>query len=254
MTTENRALMEALEPTWANRELANAIRNLMRQGGWDLATDAHVWRADHPLLQAIAVLSRLAQPADKPEARTSFADHARAMHDISLSVADFHAAVDAGIAPLPAEREADGEAVGAKPWYETDAHRDLSRIIPDMEGKIADAEKRFAHCLPDHLFAPLKASITELRVLRHELSALSAQPVSEQEEEGWKSIDSAPMDGTWCLLFGALYDEPHVRAGFWGEDGDWFDSEAASTSLTCWDWQPTHWKEFSAPQTDGGKA
>lgn len=62
-----------------------------------------------------------------------------------------------------------------KPWYEVDAHRDLSRLIPDMEGKIADAKKRFGHCLPDHLFAPLEASITELRVLRHELAVPSAE-------------------------------------------------------------------------------
>jgi len=63
-----------------------------------------------------------------------------------------------------------GEGVEHKPWHETDAHRDLSRIIPDMEGKIAEAEVKFAHCLPDHLFAPLKGSITELRSLRHELA------------------------------------------------------------------------------------
>ncbi|UXC93096.1 hypothetical protein EGM87_22635 [Sphingobium sp. RSMS] len=67
---------------------------------------------------------------------------------------------------------ADQEAV-AKPWYEVDAHRDLSRIIPDMEGKIADAKKRYAHCLPDHLFAPLEFSISELKVLRHEVAGVA---------------------------------------------------------------------------------
>jgi len=83
-------------------------------------------------------------------------------------------------------------AVEAKPWYETDAHRDLSRIIPDMEGKIADAKTRYAHCLPDHLFAPLEASITELRVLRHEVAA-QPTPVEAGLREACEGIDADYM-------------------------------------------------------------
>ncbi len=36
--------------------------------------------------------------------------------------------------------------------------------------------------------------------------------------------------------------EPKVRSGFWSiEYGDWFDSEAASNSLTEFLGNPTHW-------------
>lgn len=78
----------------------------------------------------------------------------------------------------PSPREGEGEAVVHKPWHETDAHRDLSRIIPDMEGKIAEAKVRYDHCLPKYLFAPLESSITELRSLRHELH--SPAPTDER--------------------------------------------------------------------------
>lgn len=78
------------------------------------------------------------------------------------------------------------EASEPKPWYETDAHRDLSRIIPDMEGKIAEAKIRFGHCLPANLFAPIEASITELQVLRHELAAFPAPEASEVEAVAWR--------------------------------------------------------------------
>ncbi|MCB4863352.1 hypothetical protein K7W03_27715, partial [Sphingobium sp. PNB] len=97
-----------------------------------------------------------------------------AVYDVGLRT-DLHAALSS-----PSEGESAPASSGAgdafqqkvKPWYEVDAHRDLSRLIPDMEGKIADAKKRYAHCLPDHLFAPLEASISELKVLRHEVAGL----------------------------------------------------------------------------------
>ena len=64
----------------------------------------------------------------------------------------------------------------------------------------------------------------------------------------WQLIETAPKDGTWILLYGSLYVEPHARVGFWSDDGpDWYDSEAAPRSLTDFGWSPTHWMPFLAP-------
>ena len=91
--------------------------------------------------------------------------------DWGVYLDDARAAIAAIPRPIEDDTPTDaGEGVKHKPWYETDAHRDLSRIIPDMEGKIAEAETKYAHCLPKHLFSPLNASITELRSLRHEIA------------------------------------------------------------------------------------
>ncbi|MFD1104193.1 hypothetical protein [Sphingobium olei] len=112
MTAENSALMAALEPTWANRELANVIRNLMHQGGWGLDTDAHDWRSDHPLLQAIASLSRPTQSSGEAVAlRIGWWNDMR-QRGVSQDVAiqKIMGALASFPAPLPAEREVDGEA------------------------------------------------------------------------------------------------------------------------------------------------
>ena len=78
----------------------------------------------------------------------------------------------------------------------------------------------------------------------------SAEPVALQP------IETAPKDETWIMLFGDLYGEPHGHVGFWSEDdADWFDSEAASKSLTAFGWKPTHWCPFDDPlPAQGGKA
>jgi len=103
------------------------------------------------------------------------------------------AAIAAMPRPIEDETPTDaGEGVKHKPWYETDAHRDLSRIIPDMEGKIAEAETKYAHCLPKHLFSPLNASITELRSLRHEIAHPSPTDTGLVK---WPDIGVDPMQG-----------------------------------------------------------
>lgn len=58
-------------------------------------------------------------------------------------------------------------------------------------------------------------------------------------------IKNAPRDETWVWLYGRWLGEPHGHLGFWSEeDKDWFDSEAASHSLTVFGWKPTHWMPF----------
>lgn len=58
-------------------------------------------------------------------------------------------------------------------------------------------------------------------------------------------MQHAPRDGTWIWLYGELFGEPHGHLGFWDEDSrDWYDSEAASNSLTAFGWNPTHWLPF----------
>jgi hypothetical protein len=57
---------------------------------------------------------------------------------------------------------------------------------------------------------------------------------------GWYSIESAPRDGTWVIIFGEWNGQPRAHAAFYS-DGDWYDSEAASASLTTFGWRPTGW-------------
>lgn len=63
-----------------------------------------------------------------------------------------------------------------------------------------------------------------------------------------RDIASAPKDETWLILLGSWLDEPCGRVGFWSEESqDWFDSEAASHSLTAFGWHPTHWMLYPIP-------
>ena len=84
------------------------------------------------------------------------------------------------------------------------------------------------------------------KVIRRYVAAMSARsPV------GWEDISTAPKDESWVLLYAPHFgDEPMVRLGFWGEGDDWFDSEAASHSLTAFGWQPIAWKPFEPPSAD----
>jgi hypothetical protein len=65
----------------------------------------------------------------------------------------------------------------------------------------------------------------------------------------WKPIESAPKDETLILLYfpTGRGDEDRYKIGFWSPDGDWFDSEAASNSLTCFGDQPSHWAALNTP-------
>jgi hypothetical protein len=65
----------------------------------------------------------------------------------------------------------------------------------------------------------------------------------------WQPIETAMTDGTWLILYGDMYGEPEVHAGFWGgdDDPDWYGSECASRSLTAFDWKPTHWMPLPKP-------
>lgn len=68
--------------------------------------------------------------------------------------------------------------------------------------------------------------------------------------EGWLPIEIAPKDETWIiLLFANDSPDPEqvIRGGFWSPDGDWFDSEAASHSLTDYCGQPIAWMPIPKP-------
>jgi hypothetical protein len=144
-------------------------------------------RADRVLQEA---LSRPTQPASGAEVRemcAKVADEAAARRialfnengsSLNASKAAEAEEIATAIRALPIPEAGAGEPAH-KPWYEVDAHRDLSRIIPEIESKIAEAKKMFAHCLPANLFGPIEVSITELRVLRHEVAAPQAQQAVE---------------------------------------------------------------------------
>lgn len=120
-------------------------------------------------LERARAIVRLRYPASfqtDPKRWAAYVDagHADKSHEMSIALAALAA-------------PATDEPV-AKHWAEVDAHRDLSRIIPDMEAKIVDAKRLYDHCLPKDIFAPLEMSITELRVLRHEVAhPPAAEPV-----------------------------------------------------------------------------
>ncbi len=69
----------------------------------------------------------------------------------------------------------------------------------------------------------------------------------------WQPIETAPKDETWVILYFAEGCPWQAEANgmvfaFWstGEDPDWYDSEAASNSLTE-HYKPTHWMPLPAP-------
>jgi hypothetical protein len=74
---------------------------------------------------------------------------------------------------------------------------------------------------------------------------------------GWQSIETAPKDETFVLLYFPPGMEPWqaeadgMVLGFWSEEyADWFHSEAAGNSLTARGAaQPTHWMPLPEPPT-----
>lgn len=270
MTTENSALMEALEPTWANRELANVIRNLMHQGGWGLDADAHDWRSEHPLLQVIAALSRLASiPAERE------ADGEVVVARIAAIIRNWRAGNAGEDDPEDTARlilaADDNDALYVR---RLPARRDVSKY-DDMnthEKAVAMADD----CAGDpwELLGYFRSKLEQAeqerdawkgRAMSSRLSA-PAQPVSEQGEgrEG-----PAPIPNTRLQCFGCK----NLHTEDWSEpsgDGETFDN---GTTARCKAvptehggevirsyWSRTDeapkWCPFlpAAPQTDGGKA
>jgi len=67
-------------------------------------------------------------------------------------------------------------------------------------------------------------------------------------EQGWREIESAPMDGRSVLVFcPRASDHGYERIRLtWRKDGKW--QGANNTS-----WPPTHWMPLPAPPTNGGE-
>lgn len=70
----------------------------------------------------------------------------------------------------------------------------------------------------------------------------------------WQSIETAPRDGTWVLLFSVPNEvpslRPHIADGYWKETsgfmapGLWMLGHAVGPSFT-----PTHWRPLPEPPT-----
>jgi hypothetical protein len=76
----------------------------------------------------------------------------------------------------------------------------------------------------------------------------------------WQTIGTAPKDESFVMLFfpeGGPSDEDHYKFGFWSPDGDWFESESSSHSLTDIYGQPSHWAALQPPdnvaETEAGE-
>lgn len=72
----------------------------------------------------------------------------------------------------------------------------------------------------------------------------------------WKTIDSAPKDGTVVLLFcPKSWDSEGVRVGWWCtspaehnfDDSGWYDDESASHDVSDLYGEPTHWMPLPEP-------
>ena len=74
-------------------------------------------------------------------------------------------------------------------------------------------------------------------IVPHDLLTEAAACIREMVE--WRPIETAPRDGIWVVL--RIAGDP--KCGFWDDSdgGDWYDSEAASSSLTAFGDRPTHW-------------
>lgn len=72
---------------------------------------------------------------------------------------------------------------------------------------------------------------------------------NRSKQPKWQPIETAPRDESWVILYGDYMGEPRAVLGFWGYGEDWFDSEAASGSLTAFGWRPTHWMPLPSPPT-----
>lgn len=70
-----------------------------------------------------------------------------------------------------------------------------------------------------------------------------------------KPMADAPRDETWVLLFWEADGEPKAAAGFWSDTdrSDWYGSEAASHSLTCFWGEPMGWMPLPLAQGVDGK-
>jgi len=94
----------------------------------------------------------------------------------------------------------------------------------------------------------LKAARESFRTGRGQLSASNKilDALAAIETEGWRTIDSAPRDGTRVFLGWALEGNWPSCVGFWSDDGalsTWCD-DATEDDYTP---QPTHWQHLPKP-------
>ena len=66
--------------------------------------------------------------------------------------------------------------------------------------------------------------------------------MSEADENGWITIDTAPLDGTDIILGFARHKRPPVIAGWFG-DGAWVEYDSCNNIKG----KPTHWQPVPKP-------
>jgi len=82
---------------------------------------------------------------------------------------------------------------------------------------------------------------------------LSSQLATAQAESEWRTIETAPKDGTWILLMGesGYINRPYrVHVGNWGERDWWMQSEDCSFEDDGG--PPTHWMPLPDPPKEEG--
>lgn len=129
--------------------------------------------------------------------------------------------------------------------------RDENERMREALEKIASGEEEE---YDEELRAPVIVPMDAERLSDIARAALSALPRAEADD-GWRTIESAPKDGTRLLVFGGGADKVEVcawceRVGAWDLD---------HTMLEDWDNQPdgysrpSHWRPLPAPPTQAGE-
>lgn len=63
---------------------------------------------------------------------------------------------------------------------------------------------------------------------------------------GWRTMESAPRDGSWILLYDAGHKNPYLHAQF--RRGAWWGQLTQSGRAVVWN-DPRHWQPLPAPPT-----
>lgn len=77
---------------------------------------------------------------------------------------------------------------------------------------------------------------------------LAAMP--SRSDDGWRTIDSAPKDGTEVLVCRPDGDEWEMRVAYWTGRRWWlevYDNGLERSSI----YEPTHWRPLPPPPNDG---
>ena len=129
------------------------------------------------------------------------------------------------------------------------AQQDIERVRAAFEARFAIYQLTHDYINHDRYFNPDTQTLWEAFLAGHQAALAAMQP-----EAGWRSMESAPRDGTEFLSFAS--DRPagkEISVIFWRDEFGWCFFDDGNLQLGTGD-KITHWQPLPpAPQqTDGG--